>query len=377
MRRAFIRHNLIMLVSLSVLLTGCWDREEIEEQAYVIGMGLDESKEKDKIDVTFLIANPEVGSLQGGGGTNEPPSEIVTITASDFVSAKNTANTVISRNITYDFLQVIIVSEKLAKRKDFIRRIYSTTKDREIRRSTYLGVSKEKASQFINQLEPKLETRPHKYFQYTIRNSIEKGLIADATLQRFFKITELDADLFLGIYMTTEKNKKTKQANEDEYTAGQLDIQGKTNSSQVIGSAVFKEGRMIGKLTGEETRLSVLLSDEFEMSDVLTTYTDPFDSRYRITVRMMKDTSNQIEMDLKRTVPRVHIQIPLTLEVLSNPSMIDYTREKNKRILKKHLERVLEKEINDFIGQTQKKLKGSPFSLSLYARKHFRTLPEY
>ena len=65
------------------LLTGCWDREELEDKAYVIGLGIDPSKHKGKIKVTMLLANPEVGSMQGGGGSTEKPREIISFDAND------------------------------------------------------------------------------------------------------------------------------------------------------------------------------------------------------------------------------------------------------------------------------------------------------
>lgn len=68
------------------LLTGCWDRQEIEDKAYVIGLGLDRSKDEGKILVTMLLANPEVGSMQGGGGSTEKPREIVSFDANDFIA---------------------------------------------------------------------------------------------------------------------------------------------------------------------------------------------------------------------------------------------------------------------------------------------------
>ena len=53
----------------------------------------------------MLIANPEVGSMQGGGGSTEKPREIITFDANDFITAKGTANAVISRDISYDLLK--------------------------------------------------------------------------------------------------------------------------------------------------------------------------------------------------------------------------------------------------------------------------------
>ena len=61
-----------LLLSILFMLTGCWDKEEVEDNAYVIGLGLDKSEKSDKmIKITMLIANPEVGSMQGGGGSTK------------------------------------------------------------------------------------------------------------------------------------------------------------------------------------------------------------------------------------------------------------------------------------------------------------------
>ena len=68
----------------------------------------------------MLIENPEVGSIQGGGGSTEKPREIISFDANDFLTAKSTANVVISRKISYDLLKMIVVSEELAKDPKFV-----------------------------------------------------------------------------------------------------------------------------------------------------------------------------------------------------------------------------------------------------------------
>ena len=49
----------------------------------------------------------------------EKPREIITFDANDFYTAKGTANAVISRDISYDLLKVIVVSEEFAKDQFF------------------------------------------------------------------------------------------------------------------------------------------------------------------------------------------------------------------------------------------------------------------
>ena len=76
---------------------------------------------------------------------SKKPKEIITFDANDFITAKGTANAVVSREISYDLLKIIVVSEELAKDQSFFSWISSTLMDKEIRQDTYLAVSKEKS----------------------------------------------------------------------------------------------------------------------------------------------------------------------------------------------------------------------------------------
>jgi spore germination protein KC len=368
---------LSIIISLLVLLSGCWDQKQVDKRAYVYAVGMDMAEEENKFNITYLIVNPEYGS-QVSSSTNESPQELITFETNDLLTSKNIANVVIAKEITYDLLRVVIVSEKLAKDKRFIRWMYDATKDREIRRDSYFIVTKENVSTFLKENKPKLETRLDQYFELILKRGIENGMIPDMDLHRFFNITEADANLALAIYGTTQGNKEDKGKVEDQLLAGELKIEGDTNATQFLGSALFKEGQMIGKLNAEETRITVLLNDTLEMSDVLTTYPDPFDKDFRIAARLVKKQKNKVKMKLKNGSGEIYVTIPLIMEILSDHSMVNYGRNTEKRKeLKKKIEDNLSAKIDDFIKKTQEEFKGEPFGWSLLARRKFQTIPEY
>ena len=369
--------GLLFLVVMS-LLTGCWDREELEDRSYVIGLGLDRSEYKGKIKVTMLLANPEVGSMQGGGGSTEKPREIVTFDVNDFIAAKGTANSIVSRNISYEFLKIIVVSEKYAKDKKFVTTIIDTQKDKEIRMNTYLAVSKENASHYFLANKPKMETRPHKYYQYMIDHGIENGMIPDSTLFRYFKTLERGTDLYLAMYTTAKKAKNPKIRSEDEYLPGQVNASGELDDTQFIGSAVFKNGVMTNELTGQETRTVNILDDTTNIKDILLDIPNPFSNDERqVAVKIMKRENNKVKMNLKGRKPKITITIPLKVEIMTNPSMVSYASEKNRQIIKKQFISYF-KEMNEkLLRKSQTKLKGVPYPLSLYARPYFLTVKEF
>lgn len=378
MQKTKIVCKLLLIILVVSSLTGCWDREELEDKSYVIGLGLDRSKQKGKIKVTMLLANPEVGSMQGGGGSTEKPREIISFDANDFIAAKVTANAIVSRRISYDLLKIIVVSEEFAKNPRFINIIFDTTYDKEIRMNTFLAVSKEKASEYFLRNRPKMETRPHKYFQYMIDHGIENGLIPDSTLFRFFKTTERGTDLFLAMYTSAVREKHPKIKGEDEFYAGQVNATGELDDTQFIGSAVFKKGVMIGKLTGQETSIINTLDDTTEISDFIADIPNPFpDKRKSIAVRVMKREKNKVKMNLNGPRLKIFITLPLKFELMSNPSKVDFSKKKNREILRKELVRHFKNQHEKVLRKTQKELKGVPYPLSYDARKYFGTIQEY
>ncbi|MEH7373963.1 Ger(x)C family spore germination protein [Neobacillus drentensis] len=370
--------NVLMFLFIVCILTGCWDREELEDKAYVIGLGIDHSKHKGKIKVTMLLANPEVGSMQGGGGSIEKPREIITFDANDFIAAKGTANAIISRSISYELLKIFIVSEEYAKDKNFMTNFSAVVKDKEIRMDSYLAISKENASEYFLKNRPKMETRPHKYFQYMVNHGIENGFIPDSTLFRFYTTLERGTDLFLAMYTSAEREKNPKVHREDEYMAGQVNATGELDDTQFIGSAVFRNGVMIGKLNGQETRTVNILDDTTNIKDILIDLPDPFSNKQKqLAARVLKTNSNKVKMNMKGARLKIDITIPVKIEIMSNPSMVNYAEKKNQQIIKKQIANHIKKVNERLFEKTQTKLKGAPFPLSMYARRYFGTIQEF
>ncbi|MED3574967.1 Ger(x)C family spore germination protein [Cytobacillus praedii] len=369
--------KMICLIFLVVSLGGCWDKKEIERNAYVVAIGLDKGKEA-KLKITYLISNPEYGSIQQGGSTNEPPVEIISFETDDLVSPQYKANAVIAKEISYNLMKNIIVSEKLAMEKEFIRWMYDTTKEKDIRRDTYLIFTKEDASKFILENQPKLETRANKYYEFIIRRGIATANIPDSTLHRYLRITEADADLFLGIYATTE-HEDTDQSNKgDEIFAGQLDTTGKTNKTQFLGSTIFKEGMMIGKLTAEDTRISLLLSVAEKSPPMLISFPDPNKKQYRIAAKITQLKSPKVDLKMNNGISKIDVFLPIHMDILTDQAMENYAKDTQKREeLKRYIENRFEKKMMKFVTKTQEEFKADPFGWSLIARKKFASLPEY
>lgn len=367
--------KLFVILSLSFILAGCWDQKEIDRKAYVIAVGLDLA-EDNKVKVTYLIENPTLSTQ--AGQTDEPPRKIISFVANDFIASKDTADTIVAHTVSYDMLKYMFFSEEFAQDENFFRWLYDAAKDPEIRRNLNLIIVKEDALTYLENNRPVFEARPHRYYNLMMERGKENGMIpGHSELLYYYRITESDADLFLASYSTTtEQNGQSQHQTDDQFIAGELQFEGNINRTQFAGAAVFKNGRMIGKLTAEETRLAILLNNTLNAENMLTNFPDPFNKTYQIAARIISEKNTKTTIDFDNNT--IDVTVPLVLDILVNHSMADYWDHKEKRMhLKKYLEEKIAHQMELLVKKTQEKFKGQPFGWSLVARRHFTTIDDY
>ncbi|MBB6019876.1 spore germination protein KC [Paenibacillus sp. JGP012] len=100
------------------LLAGCWDREEINDVAFVIGIAVD--KENNDYRSSLQIALPgqsgASGSVGGGGGTSgDKPWFILSNTANTLRGTSLEGQKSLSRRIYYAHRRTILIGEELAR----------------------------------------------------------------------------------------------------------------------------------------------------------------------------------------------------------------------------------------------------------------------
>ncbi|MBM7572496.1 Ger(x)C family spore germination protein [Aquibacillus albus] len=375
------QYYLFFIASLLFVLTGCYDRIELEQQAYVIAIGIDltdKEEEKGVFKFTYQIANPEVGTTASGGGADEPARETVTLKGSDLMSATTTANAFVSKELKLDHTKVIVISEEFARTGEFLRVLQTAGRTTQLRGGVQILVSKENAKDFLNNNKPIMEKRPHKYYQLMLNRATEVGIIPDANIHRFFQITEGDADLYLAPYATTEIEEPKEYEGEENFIAGNVPQEG-GSQSQFMGSAVFKEGQMIDILNGAETRVAATLDNTVELTSVFSTYQDPIKPEYQIAGSFIKKQNTSVEIDYKKNgTTTIDVKVPFQMEIFAIPSLVNYSQNmKNQDLLKKSIEEQLTSFAEDLIKKSQEEYGSDPFYWSLYVRDHFKTIKEY
>lgn len=108
--------SFIFLLCYIMVLSGCWDRRDIEQNGFILGIGID-AAEDEKIEVTYEIALPQ--SASGGGGEESSGGAEsaldVSVIADDIADANTSLLSKVNRYPIFTHLQLLVFGEEYAK----------------------------------------------------------------------------------------------------------------------------------------------------------------------------------------------------------------------------------------------------------------------
>ncbi|WP_042464000.1 Ger(x)C family spore germination protein [Neobacillus dielmonensis] len=141
------------------ILTGCWDRTEINDNAFVLATSVDKAP-KEKYKVAIQIPLPSSmggsGSSGGGGGTSGGgPISVLVGTGDNIRQSLEDVQARLSRKIFFGHRRVFIIGEDLAKH-GIKEALLATFIHPQSRLSTFLVISKGEAVKML-QAQPKME----------------------------------------------------------------------------------------------------------------------------------------------------------------------------------------------------------------------------
>ncbi|NLO81847.1 MAG: Ger(x)C family spore germination protein [Clostridiales bacterium] len=160
-----IRQLMLLVLTFGTMLVqvGCWDRTEIEKNAFILGIGLDvtgkNDQNDDKVMITYQIALPaamigQAGQGEGGGGGGGESSTLnISIEAVNLATAEQTLMATLNQVPNYTHLQLVVFGEELAK-KGIEKYIDFFFRDPRVRQRTKVAVCKGKAGD-IFKIQPK------------------------------------------------------------------------------------------------------------------------------------------------------------------------------------------------------------------------------
>ena len=365
------KNFLIIILTLSVfLLTGCYNKKELDNLAYVIALGADVGS-GDELNITYQIAVP-VKISSDSGKTGEENYITHTVAANSLYTGNSKVNSLTSKEVNLSHVKLIVYSEELAK-QDLSGHINSLVSNVAIRPKTTVALCKGKAEDFLKNITPNLEASPARYYELLFESQkYTDDTIASELINFYSTASSLDQATTLMILSNQsgddEKSSKTKneenmkieqsiagmsnKSNQNEKTGTGDETEEKSESeTKFLGIAAFNGGKFVGTIPEELVASHLILTSSLKNGNI--TVDDVKEKNRLASIYLRQEKKCKFNVDLKNDIPEINIDIALIAKLQSSNSTTDYLNKENKNRLKEKIEEKLEKQINAYIKMTQ------------------------
>ncbi|GBF74185.1 hypothetical protein PA598K_02517 [Paenibacillus sp. 598K] len=321
---------LLLILTVSLLLTGCWDRREIEERTIVLAIGLDVVEDKpDMLSISVQIPVPLKISNSGGGAGGGDGAEAVIVMETQsrtVLEGIQVLQNRLNQRIFFGQTRVLAFGEKLA-RKGLRTITDSFRRDPEIRRLLWPIVVKGKASDLLRS-KPSLEQIPSVFLMSMFDNGTKMGMIPDMNLGHFF------VDL-----STTGR----------EPYLNYLQI----NGHELIwsGVALLRGDRMVGTLTPEETWQLLRIDDEKDGGDLVFPFEGSGDRLITLSTELIKSRKTFAHLQDRL---KVHYEVHMEGNLLEKTFGQNLFDERDIRLIESGANEFLEANAKQMIEKLQK-----------------------
>ncbi|MEG2935751.1 MAG: Ger(x)C family spore germination protein [Clostridium sp.] len=206
--------NLILVLSLALLLTGCWDRIEIDRRAFVSTIGIDVGSDVDKkgalsedVDIkNFKDMNmvkvtygfPDLRHMDTQKGTTEGLS--LTVNGYSLTDAYFKAASMSSRSLHFGHSKLLLLSNKVFDYPELEKEILDyIEREPNLNRSIIMAIVKGDTEDYIK-VKPMMEDSIDSYITNLLGNSSITGTISPITLTKYIDMVKSKAVSVLPVF---------------------------------------------------------------------------------------------------------------------------------------------------------------------------------
>lgn len=281
----------ILCLLLTLVLSGCWNRRELDEISVVQAMGID-TLENGQISLTYQILKPSgvkgsssKGGEKGGGGESV---WVVTVTGETVFDAIRNATTQVDRRSYFGHNKVIVIGEEAAK-SGISPLLDLAVRDPELRELVYVFIAKGTARDIIEAKHPQ-EKIPAKGIE-----NLAKATMASSKVPKVFLLDVL-------------KNLVSKT--NDPFIPGiELAERGEDGTVEKIvelhNTAIFKDDKLVGWFNSEETRGLLWILGEVKSGIIVVT--SPGDETMKVALEIIRTST--------KVTPEINDEGKLTVSV--------------------------------------------------------------
>ncbi|WP_102345050.1 Ger(x)C family spore germination protein [Bacillus sp. Marseille-P3661] len=326
----------IFVILCILLLSGCWDRKELNQIGIVAAIGIDKDQDTGDFLFTSQVLKPAAESTQTP--SPDKPFLLVSTTGKTIFEAIRKTNQIVDRRGFYAHNKVIIISEELAK-EGLLPILDSFQRGKEIRGYVWIGITKDTSARKILETKTMGVSRiPANFLKNVFENTPHHLNSTSINMLSYYKDS-----LAEGI----------------DPVAGVLNIEDNENSSQkknvkLSGGAVFKGDKLVGFLNDSETRGYRWVKGDIE-TGAISLPSLLHENKYATVEVTKMDATIKPEVNGER----ISFTIDITQEGLLTEQQATETFESSKQLvdyldaLEKENKKIIEEEINKAINKAQ------------------------
>lgn len=339
------KYTFVLLI-LSLVLTGCWDRRELNEIAITLALGIDKVDEEFQLTAQVVVPS-EVSMKQSSGRSTVT---LFQATGETIFEAFRKMTIDSPRKIYPGHLRMLVIGEELAK-AGVGESLDLLSRDWELRSDFYVVVAKDKTAAEILNVTTPIESIPANKMFNTLKTSEEnwavtKGVTLDELLGDF--ITDGKDAVLTGIQVFGNQEVGSSKQNVESITpAAQI---------QYDYLAVFRQDKLVGWLNESESKGYNYIIDS--VKSTVASISCPEEGKVSIEVINSK---SELKGKINKGKPEVNVTIDVEGDVGAVECHIDMKDTKTIDALEKSYEKELKEIVHQTIETLQKQYKSDIF----------------
>lgn len=328
-------YKCVVPLLICILLTGCWDRTEINDIAFVVSSAIDKKKDQYRVAMQIPLVGQLGGQTGGGGGTAGSKTWYVDSASGTTIrEANNKLQTSLSRTINTSHRRTVIIGEDMAR--DGVAPVFDIlTRNPQNRLTALILVSRGEARDILN-TDVQLEQFPAEMIR-------ELAIIATSRpvfLSRFMSdLVEIGSDPYAPVISAS----KTKPGGK-----------GKSNL-KIDRLAIFKKDRLMDIFKDEHMTAALMLLNQARQPEFIV---DLPNQMGQASIQLQKSNASFHAAE-KNGKLSMTIEIRAKGIIMENQSTYETRENDQYYIIQKALNRTIKKDVISTVHRLQK-LKADP-----------------
>jgi len=325
-KRILICTTCILLLS---MLTGCWNRRELDTLSVVQAVGIDKT-EDDEISLTLQLLKPDAVKTEAIGGK---AVWIVTTKGKTIFDAIRNAPMQVDRKTFWAFNKIIIIGEQTAK-AGIAPLLDMYIRDPEVRELMYMFVARGKAAEII-EAEHEQEKIPAKAIENLAKATFATSKVPKINLLDLMKslVSKTSDPIIPGI--------KTIEREEDEEVKKLLKLD---------ETAIFKKDKLKGWFDHTETRGLLWILGKVKSGIIVVE--SPNDETKKVALEIIR-ASSKLKPDITDGKLKITVEVKEEGNLGEQMSQVDLTKPDTFKELEEKQTAEIEEEIKAALSKAQ------------------------